>query len=256
MAFSCAPTIRGAAREASAAAVDEAVDQVTSDDSLRGVADALNDPRIGVATTELADRLTQGVLRSLSSERSSKQIEALTQMLAASVTAAVMEQVAMRLKTELTPAMVEFVRDSGPGVSEALTAQLQPALGTTARTVGYNAVLGANRGIEEVWLSSDGAKEVGSRVSTWLWLAVALLSLLTLALLFGAVIAVARAHRARTEVTRLESATLLLATAMREKQQSAETNEIVTIVQEALSRGADSHGRSKLMDTLRMLRHH
>lgn len=260
LAAGCASTIRGAARQASAAAVDEAVEQVTSDDSLRGLAEAVDDPKIARATTELADQVTKGVLQSLSSELSSRQIAALTQMLAATATAAVMEQVAYRLKTELAPAMVELVRDNGQSASNELSAQLQPALGTTARTVGYNAVLGANQGIDEIWLGSDAKfgdlKELGSRVSAWLWLAVAVLGLLTLSLLFGAVIAIARAHRARTEVTRLESATLLLATAMREKQQSAETDEIVTIVQEALSRGADSHGRGTLLDALRMRRHH
>lgn len=260
MTSACAPTIRGAARQASAAAVDEAVEQVTSNDSLSGIADAVDDPKIAQATTDLADQVTEGVLQSLSSETSSRRIAALTQLLAATATAAVMEQVAQRLEAELAPAMMEFVRDNGQIAADGLSAQLQSSIGTTARTVGYNAVLGANQGIDEIWLGSDAKfgdmKEFGSRVSTWLWLAVALLGLLTLSLLFAAITAIARAHRARTEVTRLESATLLLATAMREKQQSAETDEIVTIVQEALSRGADSHGRGTLLDALRLRRHH
>ncbi len=66
-------------------------------------------------------------------------------------------------------------------------------------------------------------KELGSKVSTWLWLAVALLGLLTLSLLF------------------------------RETDETDETDEIV---QEALSRGADSHGRGSLLNALRMRRHH
>lgn len=251
----CAPTIRDAAREASGAVVDEA----TSQDALIDMAEAVEDPKVARATQALADQLASGMLQALSSEQSMEQIKQLTQVMAASATNAMMNELVRGLRTQLTPAMVELARENGRALSNELATQLQPALGSTARTVGYNTVLGANQGLDEVWRTSQGRTDLdalGERVSDLLWLAVVALGLLTLSLLFSAVIVLARAHQARTEVTRLESATLLLATAMREKQQSGETDEIVTIVQEALSRAADSHGRGRLRDVLRMRRHH
>jgi anti-sigma factor ChrR (cupin superfamily) len=64
------------------------------------------------------------------------------------------------------------------------------------------------------------------------------------------VILVARAWRTRAEVDRLESATLLLATAMRERQQNAQSDEIVAVVQQALEGRADKSGKHRITGAL------
>jgi hypothetical protein len=51
----------------------------------------------------------------------------------------------------------------------------------------------------------------------------------------------ARALRTRSEVKRLETATLLLATALRERHDTNEASEIVTIVKDALEKSASEH---------------
>src|SRR5690606_25576717 len=115
---------------------------------------------------------------------------------------------------------------------------MKGALGDTTQRVAYHAVLGANQGVDAVWSGSEGAladvRGFSSAGRTWLWLLVAALGLLATALVCGAIIAVTRTRRARAEVARLESATLLLATAMREKHQTEETDNILAVVQQSL----------------------
>jgi hypothetical protein len=53
-------------------------------------------------------------------------------------------------------------------------------------------------------------------------------------------------------VERLESATLLLATAMRERQQTEQSDEIVAIVQQALEGRAEKSGKHRIMGALGM----
>jgi hypothetical protein len=70
-----------------------------------------------------------------------------------------------------------------------------------------------------------------------------------------AAIVIARTRRARTEVRRLETATLLLATAMRERHDGEESDEIVSVVRDALQKSAEDNQRHGLLGILRM-RHH
>ncbi|HEX6243564.1 MAG TPA: hypothetical protein VFZ61_21775, partial [Polyangiales bacterium] len=135
--------------------------------------------------------------------------------------------------------------------------QLREALGTTVQHVAYTAVLGASDGLETTWRGATGesvrgAAKAGAPVLQLLFWGVMALAV---CLLSAAVIALARTRRARTEVRRLETATLLLATAMRERQAGQDTGEIVTAVRDAMEQSAQEQDRRGLLGILR-LRHH
>jgi hypothetical protein len=139
----------------------------------------------------------------------------------------------------------------------SLNEQMNQALGKTAHRVAYSAVIGANEGLGDALHAGIGPelKSWSDTGLTWGRILLIGLGLLTLLLIALAVMAVARARRARTDVLRLESATLLLATAMREKHESAETEEIVEIVRTALADSAAQRGKNRLLGAL-SLRHH
>jgi len=67
----------------------------------------------------------------------------------------------------------------------------------------------------------------------------------------GALDEMARARRTRAEVNRLERATLLLATAMREQKPHADTDVVVAAVQDALAQRGDRSGSHRIRDDVR-----
>lgn len=276
----CAQSVKDIARASSRAAVDESVDELTAEDSKAQMAEAVEDPRFERALAAITDHITEGVLRSLESDRAHQQIEEIASIMTKSVSRQMMETLGSadtRKNVELlTAAMTQsFVRNIGhslhdedmPGMTSAwqddLTTgtkgPLQDALGATAQNVAYNAVLGANQGIRASWLGDSGAfgdvRDIARDSMPWVHLAFWTLALLALTVVSAAAIVIARARRAHTEVQRLESATLLLATAMREKHATDETDEIVTVVRDALEKSAQHHKRHGLLGALRM-RHH
>jgi hypothetical protein len=264
LASACAPTIQGAARQASRAAVDESVEQLTSEGAKTELKEAAHDPDVESATKEIADQIADGLLVSLNSERSREQIAGLTktlteaavqqfiaslgtsrnraqlEQLTTGMTRAAMAQVAVSLREDLGPAFETLIKDDVvPGMTSALDSQLQPALGQSAQLVAYNAVLGANRGIDEAFLGEgklldDFRAGVSQSLPQWVWFIGAVVGLFALAMLSLAVLAIARARKAHTDLERLEKATLLLATATREKQ--IQSDEILAIVQDALAK--------------------
>jgi hypothetical protein len=277
----CGPSINAAARDASKAAIDQGAQEITRQDTQQNLLAAAKDPDIAAATEAMTDRIAEGILKALESDRAHAQLASLTkvitdtaarQLVAAlgskatseqlvgltnAVTEAALKQVAESLQTEFRPAVQAMMsEDVGQGLATALQSRLQPAFGQTAQTVAYNAVLGANNGLGRAWSSSNGivrdARVLGAGGLGLLWIPLVLLGMLTLMLIAGAVMMVARARRTRSEVTRLESATLLLATAMRERQATAQTDEIVAIVQHALEGRAERTGRHRILDALKM----
>jgi len=172
-----------------------------------------------------------------------------------------LSQVSRELKSDLGPALQETLRDDvAQGLAGALRGEaLSGAVGTTARTVAYNAVLGVQEGVDSAWLGGDGVAtglRSASRTGISLMrLALAALALLALALICGAIMALARVRRAHHEVTRLESATLLLATALREGREPGETSGIVAAVQDSLERSAREHEHRGLFSALRLRGH-
>ncbi len=290
LAAACGSTIKDAARAASKSAVKQSVDTLTSEKAMGDLAAAVDDPRVESVTHQLADQVAEGILRSLESPRAHERIAAITstaveaatlQMLATlssdrsrkqvealsvGVVDSVWHQTAENMKTDLGPAFGALMRDElgrelGLGISSALNEPLRGALGATAQNVAYHAVLGANTGLGAV-LGADGTQRnlqgVWETGRSWLWLAVICAALLALALLFAAITAIARASRVRSEITRLETTALLLATAMREQSPSHETSEIVSMVQQALEKSAHSHGRNRVLGMLGLRRadHH
>lgn len=281
----CAPSVNAVARQASKAAVDEGAEELTRQDTQEALADAAKDPDIRQATSAMTDQIAEGILKSLESERAHQQIAGLTrtitqtavQQLVASlgsqqtraqlvgltsaVTDAALKQAAASLQTEFRPVVRAMIQeDIAKGMASALKNDLQPELGATAQNVAYHAVVGANNGLGAAWAGSDGmvgeARMAGpatlSSVRPWLWGALTMVGLVTLIFLSAAAMMIARARRTRAEVARLESATLLLATAMRERQQTQNSDEIVTIVQQALEGRAERTGKHRILGALRM----
>jgi hypothetical protein len=276
----CVPSVDGMARQASRAAVDEGSEALTDQDTQNSLAEASKDPKLQAATQRMTDQIAEGVLKSLDSEQAHVQIGKITKSVTESavkellaelgsqqtkrelvgltsvVTDAAMKQVVGSLQTDLRPALRAMIReDIGPEVAATLGAQLQPALGQTAQTVAYHAVVGANRSLGDAWTGDDGlmahSADVGRIGRSWLWLPLSVLGMLTLMMLAGAVMMVARARRTRAEVNRLERATLLLATAMREQKPHADTDVLVAAVQDALAQRADRSGSHRVRDDVR-----
>jgi hypothetical protein len=265
----CGASVNSMARHASRAAIDEGAEEIGREDTQETLKEAAKDPDIQAATRAMTDQIAAGVLQALASDSAHAQLATTTktitqsavQQLVASlgsaqtraqlvgltnaVTEAAMQQVARSLQTDLRPAVRDMSReDLGQGMAAALHTQLQPALGATAQNVAYNAVLGVNDGLGRAWTGSDGLsadlREREWHLPSILWVALAAMALVTLMLIAGAVMMVARARRARAEVARLEHATLLLATAMRNGQASPQNDELLGLVQHALGR----HDRS------------
>lgn len=276
----CAHSVDELARQTSRAAVDESVNKLTEEDSKQQIANAVTDPRVAESVQHLTDQVTEGVLRALESERAQRQLAKATSVatraaaqelvatlgapavggrveaLTDEVASAALANLGSKLQQDFLPSLrAALARELAEGGAAGLrNAQLNDALGTTAQNVAYKAVLGVNDGLRTSWYGGDALRGVASMGARWLQLALWALALLALSLLSCAAIAIARTRRARTEVTRLETATLLLATAMRERHGSEETDEIVTVVRDALEKSAQDHQRHGLLGALRL--HH
>lgn len=275
-------SVNSMARQASKAAVDEGAEELTRQDTQQSLQKAAEDPQIQAATAAMTEQVAEGVLQSIDSPEAREQIAALTKTaveqfvatlgsqqtrgqlaaLTTVVTDAALEQVATTLQQEFRPAVRSWIQeDLAQGMAAALRSQeLQPALGQAAQTVAYHAVVGANNGLGAAWTGSEGmmgeARTMSGSIAGmgmgWLWVGLAVLGMFTLMLVSGAVMMVARARRTHHEVERLESATLLLATAMRERQHTEQTDEIVNIVQNALENRAERTGKYRILSALRM----
>lgn len=265
----CAHTIKDIAREGSRAAVDESVDKLTEESSKEQIADALADPRVAQAVTRITDQITEGVLKSLESDRTQQQIGVLTrtatravaqQMLTtlgseemrghmtkmtSSVSQAVLADLGSALHDDFVPGLRDaLATDIADGAAASLTnRKLQQAVGMSAQGVAYSAVLGASDGLRASWLGETGDRVRESSLSAvpWLKFGGACLLLLALGLISLVALAITRTRRTRSEVRRLEAATLLLATAMREHRDSTETDGLLSVVSQALENSAPGH---------------
>jgi len=279
LALSCC-TPASIARQASSAAVDEGAEELTEQSTQQSLQKAAADPQIQAATQDMTQHIAEGVLQALESPRAQKQLTSMTrtvtlaavqQMVSAlgseqtrahlegltqGVTSAALRQTAESLGTDLRPALrTALQEDLTKGLADALRSEeLQPALGQTAKNVAYNLALGANDGLGDAWHSERGiaqdARMLPGLGTSYLWVGLAALGMLTLMFVSGALMLMARARQARAEVSRLESATLLLATAMRERQQTEQTDEIVALVQHALEGRHEKSGKHRIMDAL------
>lgn len=276
----CAHTIKEIAKESSSTAVDEGVSQLTGEDTKNEALDAARDPRVEAALAAMTDHVTEGILKSLESERAHKQVAALmatatraaTQqlietlgathtreqlaLLTGSMTQTALDNVGQALQDRFVPALHEALAQNASAGSPESEQPLHAALGATAQNVAFNAVLGANEGLRSSWLGEQGALAQVQRLREhsvpWLTLVFGALASMALIMASGAAIVIARARRARMEVMRLESATLLLATAMRERQATGETDEIVSVVRDALQKSAHDRQRHGLLGALRL----
>lgn len=281
----CAGSVNGIARQASKAVVDEGAEELTREDTQESIKEAARDPDIQAATQEMTSEIAQGIVRSLGSPEAREELTSLTravtqtavsQMVASlgsqqtraqlvgltnTIAEAALKQAATSLQTEFRPVVRAMIQeDVAQGMAHALRTDLQPQLGQTAQNVAYHAMIGANSGLGAAWSGSDGmmgeARTATAGMTgigmTWLWAALVMTGFLALMFVSAAVIMVARARRTRAEVSRLESATLLLATAMRERQATEQTDEIVALVQQALASQHEHTGKHRMLDALRM----
>jgi hypothetical protein len=268
-AAGCAPTIKDAARNASQAAVEESVDQLTQERAPPTSAD--KNPTAGQALTESA---MQGMLKTLRTPEAQADLalvmhtllgtamQELRQNMRSPETRAALRQLAAEGADAMLAQTTQHIqgdlgKSAAHGIAEAFKTELQPAFAETSRTVFENAVVGVNHGLDDVW-SSGGAlgdvQDVSHTLMTGLWIGLAILGLIALIVMGLAALAMARARTARAEVARLEDATLLLATAMREQHDTEQTQEILAIVQAALQR--DRHEATRLLQALELRRPH
>jgi hypothetical protein len=278
----CAP--QNLARQVSRAAIDEGAEELTRDDTQQSLREASADPKLQAAAQDMTRQIAEGVLQAMESPRAREQMTAITravtqaavqQMVAAlgnqqtlasmqaltrGATDAALKQVAANLKTDLGPSMRALLEDEvALGIAGALRSDaMQPALGRAIETTAHHAMLGFNSGAGAAWNGNEGAMREARMLpgvaSGWLIAAFALLGLTALIFVSGAVMLMARARRTHNEVARLESATLLLATAMRERQQTEQTDEILAVVQQALEGRAEKTGKHRILNAIRMRR--
>jgi hypothetical protein len=280
----CAHSVKEIARESSGAAIDESIKQLGNEDTQRKAAEAAQDPRIEAALSAMTDHITEGILKSLESDRARSRVAELSATAAQAATREFMQTLSAAptreqlglvtgsivqsalhdlghsLQGEFVPALHRALQsDLSLSAGQRQYSPLHEVLGATAQNVAYNAVLGADLGLRSSWLGEQSAlgelQRASQRGLPWLWLLLFALALLAVSLISIAAMMVARARRARIEVQRLESATLLLATAMRERHASEETDEIVSVVRDALEKSAQEHRRHGLLAALRLRGH-
>jgi hypothetical protein len=279
----CAHSVKEIARESSSAAVDESVSQLTDEDAKKQALEAAQDPRVEAALREMTDHVTEGILKSLESERAREQVAVLTttatraavqqlvaslsapqtraqlELLTTNMTQSVLENLGQALNNRFVPSLQQALAPAAPNAPADQQGPLHAALGNAAQNFGYHVVLGANAGLRSSWRDQTGAlgqlQQASERGTPWLSLLLGALALTALIVVGAAVVVVARTRRARLEVLRLESATLLLATAMRERHASQDTDELVTVVRDALEKSAQEHRHHGLLAALRLRGH-
>jgi hypothetical protein len=268
----CAPTVKSAAREASTAAVDQSVTELSKDETKSKVQEATEDPRIAEATAKLSEQIAEGVVRSLAAPGTREQLNSVAASAAraasremirslgsaeaqtafASLASTASEQALTRLgshmQNDFRPAFEDALRkDISNGIADGLAApNLQKSLTKSAELAAYGAVTGANHGFTTAWQDAKGGPLADLRTlsmggGTWLMLLAMLAGGVALAVVCAVLLLMSRDRRARVEVARLESATLLLATAMHEGRDRAETDELLATVRDSLQHGARDH---------------
>jgi hypothetical protein len=281
----CAPTIKSAARQASEVAVDKSVKEATSEKNKGELQQAAHDPRVEEATAKLSEQIAEGIVRSLAEPQTREQLAAVTGAAAASgarellrelgsqqaqavlreltraTTDRALDALEARLHDDLGPALRAVLReDVARGVAGGLAdGELRQSLAATSQWVAHGAMLGVGDALSGSWSDprSGAASGLGSwarRGQDWLTLGLGLASLLALSLFAAALVVLAQARRTRLEITRLESAAVLMAAALREQRGTPESDALLSAVQGSLERSAASH-RGPWWDALR-LRHH
>jgi len=271
-AVACAPTVKSAAREASSAAVDQSVTELNEDDTKRELQQAAQDPRIAEATAKLSEQIAEGVVRSLAAPETREQLNSVAASAAraaghemirtlgsreaqtafASLAATASDQALTRLgshmQNDFRPALQNALKkDIADGIAGGLAApDLQRSLTKSAEVAAYGAVTGANHGLTNAWNGANSGpladlRSLSMGGGSWLMTLAILAGFVALAVVCAAVVLLSRDRRARTEVARLESATLLLATAMHEGRDRAETTELLAAVRDSLEHSSRNH---------------
>lgn len=259
-------------------AVSAGSEELASEDTQQRLQEASEDPKVQQATQNLSAQVAEGMLQAFESDRAQQQVSAITraatqaaaqqmiaalsgdktraqiELLARAATDAALKQAADSMRSDLGPAMRDLLEgDLAKGLADALNSDaMQDAFARESRTFAHNAVLGWNTGASEAWRGEEGAMHELRALPTYLTAGAIALGLMTLIVVSVAVIFVARARQAQSEVARLESATLLLATAMRERQETQQTDEILAVVQHALEGRAERTGKHRILDAMRI----
>jgi hypothetical protein len=277
MLVGCSPS--NLSRQVTRGAIDGTSEQLTRPDTQQDLQEASRDPEVREATENLTAAVADGVIQALESDRAQQRMSEITR----AVTQAAVQQMIAALSGDRTRAQIELIargatdaalkqasenmrEDVGPairallegdvtkGFADALNSDpIQDAIARESQTFAHNAVLGWNSGAKKAWEMPEGALQSVPGVYRTIAIAGGVgLVLVTLIALSVAVMFVARARQTGNEVARLESATLLLATMMREKQETQQTDEILAVVQHALEGRAERTGKHRILDALRM----
>ena len=172
----------------------------------QGVLQAMtSDPgrgQLAAVTREVTQTAVQQMVAALGSQQTRAHLVGLTH----AVAEAALKQAASSMQTEFRPVVRAMIQeDVAQGMAHALATDLKPQLGQTAQNVAYHAMLGANGGLGDAWRGSDGMSGEARMASAgfgptsqgWLWGGLTLMGLVTLMLVSGAVMMVARARRTR-----------------------------------------------------------
>jgi len=274
----CAPTVKSAAREASSAAVDQSVQELNRDETKSELKQAAQDPQVAEATAKMGEQIADGIVRSLASPESSgklssasaavadaatrqlihnlgtRESKAVFVSLAAQASDEVLTGLGKRLQQDVPPALQTMLKENiRQGIAAGVAApEFQSSITKTAESAGLGAVRGVEQGLSASWQereanSTSGLRSLSDKAESWLTWLTLLAGLLAFSLLLGALIVLAQGRRARTEVARLESAALLLATAAQRTAGDRDTGQIVAAVRESL----EHNTRAKLFHNRR-----
>lgn len=184
----------------------------------------------------LGSELTRGVLRAASAERGRAQLATIGGALAQGVGV----ELAASLRSDLGPALRETLRrDVAVGLAEVLESErFDAALGRAARTLGREAVLGAEDALLEIRARPESAL---GRLGETAEAGTALLERLSAALGIGAALLLAgliwslvRQRRMRAESRHREAALLLLASIIKVAQDKPWATELRDLLREQI----------------------
>jgi len=224
------------------------VKEATKPETRRELTEFADDPRLAEAVGKLSATAVTSMLDQLATPHAQQRIGQLTQ----TMTRSVILGTAQGLEHDLGPALRTTIeRDVAQGMSAALNGPLRTSIGETARSImseGVTAAMSSAR----TGLAGDSSALAGNMRSTLdearqilLTLAV-LVGLCVLALMCGAIVAIARTRRTRAETERLESTLQLVLSAIRETQGQPASSEVLDILRSNLHTNGARTGRSKV----------
>jgi hypothetical protein len=161
------PQMARSARELSEAAAAGIVAGLTGPDSQQAVADLITqsgsaiETDLGPAVSSMVRRTIDETMTEFLSEERQTSFNRLASQVGGAITASMMRELGQGLENDVMPAMIRSFEDqvSPALVRELRDPELREAVGTVARELAYQAVLGTNEGIVDL---AAGERVVGA----------------------------------------------------------------------------------------------